>query len=211
MTMVEVHRSYQSHCSGHDVERSPSMIQNERLDLTDQSSSSVRRIPRIVRWIFPVIALMGVLLYVSTSFIPTEDEMDLAREFEVSLGGIHKIRSAQLLADSSLLTGRKLHKHKHYKKFFKEIEADPEEGCEATVILVRHCEKGYIREHCSYPGYERSVYLASLFGDDEERWPAPSAIFAESPGRHGKKMNFREMELVAPTSMKVNGAYDKFR
>jgi hypothetical protein len=203
MMVMEAHRSYQSHSSGHDVEISP-LVTQKRLDPTEQSPSSVRRIPRSVRWIVPVIALMGVLLCVSTSFIPTEEEMDLAREYEVSFlsPGFRKIRSAQLFADSSFLTG-----HKHKRKVLKKVEADPEEGCEATVILVRHCEKGSIREHCSYTGYERSVYLASLFGDDNERWPAPSAIFAENPGRK-KKMNFREIELVGPTSMKLNGAYD---
>jgi hypothetical protein len=208
MTMMEAHRSYQSHNSGSDVERSPLMIQKERLDPTEQSSSSGRRTPRSLRWIVPV-TLMGVLLYVSTSFIPTEEEMDLAREYEVSFlsGGIQKIRSAQFLADSSFLNRRL---HHHSKKILKKVDADPEDGCEATVIIVRHCEKGTIREHCSYPGYERSVYLASLFGDGNERWPAPSAIFAENPRRRKDKMNFREMELVGPTSEKVNGAYATF-
>jgi hypothetical protein len=205
MTMTEAHQSYQSQSSAHAVERSPLMIQKERLDLTEQASSSGRRTPRSVRWIVPVIAIMGALLYVSTSFIPTEEEMDLAREFDTSFLAIRK---AQLLADSSVLTRpltRRMHKHK--KKILKKIDADPEEGCEATVILVRHCEKGSVREHCSYPGYERSVYLASLFGDDNERWPAPTAIFAENPRRHKNKMNFREMELVGPISEKLNGVY----
>jgi hypothetical protein len=210
MTMMEAHPSYQSQSSDHDAERFPLMVQKERLDPIAQPSSSGRRTPRSrsVRWIVPVIVLMGALLYVSTSFIPTEEEMDLAREFETSF---LSIRSAQLLADSSVLTRpvtRRMHKHK--KKILKKLDADPEEGCEATVILVRHCEKGSVREHCSYPGYERSVYLASLFGDDNERWPAPSAIFAENPHRHGKKMNFREMELVGPISEKLNGAYATF-
>jgi hypothetical protein len=193
--MMEAHPSYQSQSSDHDTERSPLIV-------TAQPSSSGRRTPRSMRWIVPVIALMGALLYVSTSFIPTEEEMDLAREFETSF---LSIRSAQLLADSSILNRpdtRSLHKH-----FLEKVYPDPEEGCEATVILVRHCEKGSVREHCSYPGYERSVYLASLFGDDNERWPAPSAIFAENPHRHKNKMNFREIELVGPTSEKLNGAY----
>ena len=132
MTMMGAHQSYQSQSSSHDVERSPLMVQKERLDSTEQLSSSGRRTPRSVRWIVPVIALMGALLYVSTSFIPTEEEMDLAREFETSF---LSIRKAQLLADSSILT-RRMHK----KKILKKVDADPEEGCEATVILVRHCE-----------------------------------------------------------------------
>jgi hypothetical protein len=124
---------------------------------------------------------MVVLLFVSTSYMPSEEEMSLAHENDVSIltGGLQQMRSAQFIADSSFLTG-----HKHHKKIFTEV------------VIIRHCEKGSIREHCSYPGFERSVYLATLFGDDGERWPAPSQIFALSPGRH-KKMNFREMELVS--------------
>jgi hypothetical protein len=136
---------------------------------------------------------MVVLLFVSTSYMPSEEEMSLAHENDVSIltGGLQQMRSAQFIADSSFLTG-----HKHHKKIFTEVRGDAPEGCEATVVIIRHCEKGSIREHCSYPGFERSVYLATLFGDDGERWPAPSQIFALSPGRH-KKMNFREMELVS--------------
>jgi hypothetical protein len=90
------------------------------------------------------------------------------------------------------------------------------EGCEASVVIVRHCEKGNIREHCAYTGYERSVYLATLFGDDHEtRWPTPSYIFALAPGgRNNKsKMNFREIETAGPlaekSGVKVNYAYDQ--
>lgn len=90
------------------------------------------------------------------------------------------------------------------------------EGCEATVVIVRHCEKAHIREHCAYIGYERSVYLATQFGDDHnERWPAPSYIFALAPGgrNNAHKMNFREIETAGPlakkTGVKVNYAYDQ--
>jgi hypothetical protein len=89
------------------------------------------------------------------------------------------------------------------------------EGCEASVVIVRHCEKEHIREHCAYIGYERSVYLATLFGDDHERWPAPSYIFALAPGgrNNAQKMNFREIETAGPlaekTGVKVNYAYDE--
>jgi len=75
------------------------------------------------------------------------------------------------------------------------------EGCESTVIILRHCEKGTIKEHCAYEGFERSVYLASLFGNASHyRWPLPAAIFAEAPvGRNDRqKMNFRELETVGP-------------
>mmetsp|Transcript_7832 Transcript_7832/g.16332 ORF Transcript_7832/g.16332 Transcript_7832/m.16332 type:complete len:386 (-) Transcript_7832:203-1360(-) len=96
------------------------------------------------------------------------------------------------------------------KKEKKQHVSTASKGCEATIILVRHCEKATVREHCAYVGYERSVYLATLFGDDEERWPAPSYIYALDPdGRHNKhKLNFREIETVGPLSEKVNVPVD---
>jgi hypothetical protein len=79
--------------------------------------------------------------------------------------------------------------------------------CEATIILVRHCEKGFLKRHCDYIGLERSVYLSTLFGDSPgpERWPTPAYIFAEGPGdrHHQSKRNFREIETVAPLSLKT--------
>lgn len=84
------------------------------------------------------------------------------------------------------------------------------EGCEATIMIIRHCEKGSVREHCAFVGFERSVYLSSLFGDGDERWPAPSHIYALGPGgRHNKhKLNFREIETVGALSEKVDVPVD---
>mmetsp|Transcript_29539 Transcript_29539/g.41348 ORF Transcript_29539/g.41348 Transcript_29539/m.41348 type:complete len:336 (-) Transcript_29539:196-1203(-) len=96
-------------------------------------------------------------------------------------------------------------KKKKKKKLLEEITAP--EGCEGTVMIVRHCEKSDIKEHCSYVGFERSVYLATLFGDDDkDRWPAPSYIFALNPGgrKHKKKRNYRELETVQPLAEKFN-------
>ncbi|KAG7370175.1 hypothetical protein IV203_027921 [Nitzschia inconspicua] len=67
-------------------------------------------------------------------------------------------------------------------------------GCEATIMLIRHCEKGSLKSHCSFMGYERSAYLSILFGDDK-RWPAPSQIYALNKGRT-HKLNYREVETV---------------
>lgn len=92
-------------------------------------------------------------------------------------------------------------------KYFSKVP----DRCEMTVVLVRHCEKKNIREHCDYTGYERSVYLASLFGTQEEaRWPLPALIFAEGPGgRHNRhKMNFRELETVGPLAEKAGVSID---
>ena len=68
----------------------------------------------------------------------------------------------------------------------------PPEGCETTVMLVRHCEKGNLRSHCNFVGYERATYLASLFGD---RWPLPSKVYALSTKRK-RHVNLREIETV---------------
>ena len=45
------------------------------------------------------------------------------------------------------------------------------QGCESTVLIIRHCEDlgGHVRyedgsSHCSYLGFQRSVYFATLFG-----------------------------------------------
>jgi len=85
------------------------------------------------------------------------------------------------------------------------------DGCEGTIMIMRHCEKGSIREHCNYLGYERSVYLASLFGHGPEyRWPEPSYLVAENPGdrRNPKKKNFREVETILPLGDKFNLTVD---
>ena len=79
------------------------------------------------------------------------------------------------------------------------IAPPPPQGCETTVMLIRHCEKGNLKSHCNYLGFERAAYLASLFGDDpKDRWPLPSKLYAmRAKGRtHGKKSNYREIETV---------------
>jgi hypothetical protein len=81
------------------------------------------------------------------------------------------------------------------------------EGCEATVVLFRHCEKyGPLvtdeadgSEHCSYIGHERAAFVATLFGS---RWPPPAHLFALSPDRGGY-LNFRQWETLQPLSRKT--------
>ena len=80
--------------------------------------------------------------------------------------------------------------------------------------VIRHCEKSHLQKHCNYIGLERSVNLASLFGDGDERWPKPAYIYAEGAGgRHNPfKRNYREIETVGPLSekvgVKVKASYD---
>jgi hypothetical protein len=92
----------------------------------------------------------------------------------------------------------------------------PSTGCEGTIMLLRHCEKGNLKSHCNYSGYERSVYLASLFGDKKaERWPKPSDIYALNRARiskkkkHLKKVNLREVETVQTLASKHNIAINQ--
>lgn len=178
----------------------------------------------------PIVLLALLLLSISAIIvcssyyiiIPTQEELELARENNnhagsfFLFGGVRKIRSQQQFANTQLLTlsrmtGVNSAVDKAYTQIDKKDSAkhysDPSEGCEATVIIIRHCEKRSIREHCAEIGYERSVYLATLFGtDDKSRWPAPSYIFAEGPGHRNNpsKMNFRELETVGPLAEKLN-------
>ena len=78
-------------------------------------------------------------------------------------------------------------------------------GCDAKVLLMRHCEKENLREHCSSVGFERSDYLVSLFGP-KAKWPVPSFLFAENPtGRNNPAThNFREIETLRPLATAVH-------
>lgn len=79
-------------------------------------------------------------------------------------------------------------------------------GCETTLLIIRHCEDlgGNLRyhngtKHCSYLGFERSAYLATLFGPDieEDRWPVPSRLYGLWKGS-----NVRQYEILEPLSNK---------
>jgi hypothetical protein len=98
---------------------------------------------------------------------------------------------------------------KHHHHDSQESDSLPV-GCETTIVLIRHCEKGSVAEHCAFTGYERSVYLATLFGGVDGKYPAPAYIFAEAPiARHSRqKMNFREVETVGPLSVATNVKVD---
>lgn len=84
-------------------------------------------------------------------------------------------------------------------------DEDAQYGCESTIMIIRHCEKGSLPSHCSFLGYERSVFLAEQFGrETTDRWPAPSQIYAMSAGGRKKgNTNFREVETVQPLSRKI--------
>jgi len=113
---------------------------------------------------------------------------------------LHKERAEPLMGDSASLIGTG-----------GKSQPPPPEGCRATVILLRHCEKGSIREHCNAIGFERAKYIATLFGDDPKaRWPAPSYLFATAPGQRNndKVHNWREVETLQPLSNKTGVEID---
>lgn len=96
------------------------------------------------------------------------------------------------------------------KKTAKISSFMPKNGCEATVQIIRHCEKDEFSSihHCNYQGFERAQFLQSLYGDrtTNARWPIPSKIYALSGRREKirghhvkwKKMVYREVETVLP-------------
>ena len=87
----------------------------------------------------------------------------------------------------------------------------PLNGCEGTVIIIRHCEKGSLREHCAYIGYERAIYLSTLFGSTpDHRWPKPSYLYALSAGGRSNSnlLNWREIETLLPLSQRINVPID---
>ena len=170
-----------------------------------------------------VLALASVLLNLFHNGLPSPEEQDYFEDNTPLMSPrerLREFRQQQQIADTSramFLTDA----HKFYKKAYHRIEnkkfdyrhedAGLKENCESTVLIVRHCEKGKVREHCDYLGFERSVYLATLFGDNySQRWPAPSYIYALSPdGRKNKeKLNFREVETVGALAEKVNVTID---
>ena len=89
----------------------------------------------------------------------------------------------------------------------KSTESSPSSvsaGCEATILLSRHCEKegpsvvvDKKEQHCSYIGHERAHYLATKFGTAPGQWPVPSYLYALSATR-GHHQNFREIETLLP-------------
>ena len=79
----------------------------------------------------------------------------------------------------------------------------PPEGCDATLIILRHCEAGLAREHCGLIGFQRSDYIATLFGEGG-KWPKPSYLIAMAAGeRHNiYAHNWREIETLVPLADK---------
>lgn len=221
MNILKMHEPYQKTLLKYSEEKH----QQDESSLLISEQRHTRTIRISFRWALACsLVLCSSVWVVSTitQFIhywPTEREREIAESHGLAptLETTKSIRDEQRIADSfrAALLARFDPKNKYVERVTDKhgkIHYIPiEDGCEATVMLVRHCEKEDIREHCSYLGFERSVYLASLFGDDEkDRWPLPSYIFALSPvGReNNRKMNFREIETVELLAQKAGVTID---
>ena len=154
-----------------------------------------------------------------------EGDLGMMRTQNFPIMGTKKLRSkrsAQIFADQErenqlnrpILEAEGFYYSKHLsKKANRNLPTHPPpNGCEATVLVIRHCENGAAREHCGFMGYERSEFLATLFGKSEDtRWPVPSFIFATAPNERHKSevLNWREIETVEPLSKKFNLTIDQ--
>ena len=86
----------------------------------------------------------------------------------------------------------------------------PPEGCDATILIVRHCEEGHSSEHCGLIGFQRAEYFATLFGEGA-KWPKPSYLIGMAIGERAHnpyKKNWREIETIQPLADKFGMEID---
>lgn len=155
--------------------------------------------PRIKVWFVVSVSLALVTVFVLTSGVLDSEWME--NMWTIGVKGA----LAQGLADASMIkttirgSNPAVYLGKSQKQEDLELTKTPPNGCETTIMLIRHCEKGDLKSHCNYLGFERAAYLATLFGHEKERWPAPSAVYALKTGGRGhknEKINYREVETV---------------
>lgn len=147
----------------------------------------------------PVIASVGLCLaialtiYVSKPILDQINEKNVNKHYDFSAVDAYEKLNGQLESRG--------------KKGSSPISVSL--GCEGTVMIIRHCEK-YMRgakrssdfQHCNYVGFERAHYLATLFGNDDERWPAPSFIYSMGSTKIHHHIH-REVETVTGISKKL--------
>lgn len=150
--------------------------------------------------IFIMLGILAVVILFVSSVMKDEGQ---ARQIQAEHSKPYwkdKHSKHQQMADRAI---ERLNNMTHFSKI--EI-AKP---CETTILMVRHCEDlgGQTRyypddtKHCSYLGFERSFYFATLFGsnNDNARWPLPSLLYGVRKGA-----NVREYETLQPLSVKAN-------
>ena len=161
---------------------------------------------------------LSVIVALTTVLVLTSGILDTEWIQNLTTLGLRGMR-AQGIADASFIktimtphaaATSIYHKDNNNKDGGKadDAHAEPDNGCESTIMLIRHCEKGDLRSHCNYHGFERAAFLATQFGDDHHtRWPAPSQIYALKAGgrgHRGKTSNFREIETVQFLAKKLH-------
>jgi hypothetical protein len=121
------------------------------------------------------------------------------------------LRAQSLVVDLNHFSQKEKTMLHHQEKGSHRQAAPPSEGCEGTVMLVRqHCKKGNDKSHCEhYLGAERAAFLASLFGNSQDKkWPVPSKIYASRDAARG----LVEVDIVQNVAHKfdivVNQDYD---
>lgn len=185
-------------------------------------SPSIRRVDERSEWFHhPQVRLcyfLSASFALSTVLVLTSGVLDTEWLQNLYLIGARGMR-AQGIADASLIktqTDGPAFRFGSHGELLKGA-GDPDNGCESTIMLIRHCEKGDLRSHCNYDGFERAAFLAEQFGNDKERWPAPSQIYALKPGGRGHKartFNFRETETVQfladKLDLQVDETYDTY-
>jgi hypothetical protein len=144
-------------------------------------------------------------------FVAVSMDSDWFQEYQ-ELDFSMSMISAQSVAKKTQLNHLKKKRAAGKKDDTKLAMHLPAEGCEGTIMLIRHCEKGDLKSHCDFTGFERAAYLATQFGNSStDRWPPPSNIYALGVGhRHKKKkLNFREVETVETLAHKFGLAIDQ--
>lgn len=81
--------------------------------------------------------------------------------------------------------------------------------CRVNLLLSRHCEKGSLRQDCTDLGLQHAEYFATLFGEGDERWPAPSVLYAraEEAPRNVKRSEESLVPLGEKFNLPINTAF----
>eukprot|EP00547_Thalassionema_nitzschioides_P011781 CAMPEP_0194258920 /NCGR_PEP_ID=MMETSP0158-20130606/42378_1 /TAXON_ID=33649 /ORGANISM="Thalassionema nitzschioides, Strain L26-B" /LENGTH=355 /DNA_ID=CAMNT_0038998505 /DNA_START=24 /DNA_END=1091 /DNA_ORIENTATION=- len=179
--------------------------------LAADPSSSRRHTFRCSVKVFLSTALILALLSIIGVSTSLDEDHWLFQAWELGYSGY----SAQKIAHSSLIhklssSDDKLFeleqkRNSRHNKHKTDIQTIVPDGCESTVMLIRHCEKRSLKSHCNFIGYERAAYLATIFGDgDTAKWPAPFKLYALGAARKHGKVNYREVETVKGIADKIN-------
>jgi hypothetical protein len=174
--------------------------------------------PSIIRVLFSIAVIVTICIVLLSDIASTSAilDKDSSRESSWWLGNAWELgflgMKAQQLPDASVVHASSVLKLiRSSKENDGKAALPPPNGCESTIMLICHCEKGNLKSRCNYNGYERSVYLLTQFGNDQlEWWPAPSKVYAlQNSRQHGKKKNYQEIETVNSVAFKFGLEVDE--